>query len=76
MKIGVLRSPTPPTVRALLVPSNEKNRTLGTLAKKNSNTPIAQEHKDTTCNSYLSSVVVSVLSHEMLKDWKNHVTLP
>ena len=33
VKKGVLRPPTPPTLRTLLVLSKEKNRTLGMLAK-------------------------------------------
>jgi hypothetical protein len=34
VKMGVLRLPTPPDLlRALLILSNEKNRTMGTLAK-------------------------------------------
>jgi hypothetical protein len=73
--MGVLRPPTLPTLRVLLIPSKEKNRTLGTLAK----TLIPLLFKNIKHNMLFIPGLcgsVYVLNHGMLKDSNNHVTLP
>jgi hypothetical protein len=69
---------TPPpthTLRVLLVPK-QKKRIKSWRHKQELQHCNYSRIQNTTYNSYLSSVDMSVLNHMMLKEWNNYITLP